>query len=166
MNADPGTYALVLRSDAAARIRVGRLGELDARRGYYVYVGSAFGPGGLAGRLAHHQRPPTRPHWHIDYLRTHAPLIEIWFTNDAHPREHKWADLIGSARGATIPLPGFGSSDCTCRSHLFHFAQRPSVSAFRRRVRGTRGDRRLGDDAAIRHLSAVSCWPAGRVDVG
>ena len=139
MDARPGTYALILRCESAARVRIGRLGVLAATRGYYIYIGSAFGPGGLAPRLAHHQRTPTRPHWHIDYLRTHARLIEIWFTQDAQPREHLWADLIGAARGATIPLPGFGCSDCRCRSHLFHFARRPSLAAFRRQLRAIRG---------------------------
>ena len=147
VDARPGTYALLLRSDSAARVRIGRLGMLTATRGYYVYIGSAFGPGGLAARLAHHQRPLRRPHWHIDYLRPHARLIEIWFTNDAQPREHLWADLIGAMRSATIPLPGFGCSDCRCRSHLLHFARCPSLAAFRRRLRAACGDHPVGDDA-------------------
>jgi Uri superfamily endonuclease len=155
MNAHPGTYALVLESDVAAQVSIGRLGELHAAPGYYVYVGSAFGPGGLAGRLAHHQRSPTRPHWHIDYLRSHARLIGIWFTNDPQPREHLWADVFACAKGATIPLPGFGCSDCRCRSHLFHFARRPSLAAFRRRLRAACGDHVVGDDA--RSLAGGIC---------
>jgi Uri superfamily endonuclease len=131
MASRPGTYALILCSDSAARVRIGRLGVLAATRRYYVYMGSAFGPGGLAARLAHHRRPPTRPHWHIDHLRPHARLVEIWFTNDAQPREHLWADLIGAMRSVTIPLPGFGCSDCRCYSHLFHFQRRPSFRSFR-----------------------------------
>lgn len=51
VDARPGTYALILRSDSAARVRIGHLGVLAATRGYYVYIGSAFGPGGLAARL-------------------------------------------------------------------------------------------------------------------
>jgi Uri superfamily endonuclease len=140
MDARPGTYALILRSDSAARVRIGRLGELAARRGYYIYIGSAFGPGGLAARLAHHQRPPRWPHWHIDHLRTHTRLMEIWFTHDARPREHFWADLIGAARGATISLPGFGSSDCQCSSHLFHFQRRPSFRSFRGKLHAACGN--------------------------
>jgi Uri superfamily endonuclease len=140
MDARPGTYALILRSDSAVRVRIGRLGVLAATRGYYVYIGSAFGPGGLAARLAHHQRPPRRPHWHIDYLRLHARLIEIWFTHDAQPREHLWADLIGAMRSAMIPLPGFGCSDCRCPSHLFHFARRPSFRSFHGKLHAACGN--------------------------
>jgi len=36
----PGTYALLIASVTDAVIRVGRLGNLRLRPGYYVYVGS------------------------------------------------------------------------------------------------------------------------------
>ena len=44
----PGTYVLVLRFSKRLEISVGRLGVLSAQAGYYVYVGSALGPNGLA----------------------------------------------------------------------------------------------------------------------
>ena len=43
--AAPGTYLLVLRADAPARVSVGSLGELEVGSGYYLYAGSALGPG-------------------------------------------------------------------------------------------------------------------------
>ena len=69
MDARPGTYALLLRARSGGRIQIGRCGSLAVRPGWYVYVGSAFGPGGLRARLRHHCRLAERPHWHIDYLR-------------------------------------------------------------------------------------------------
>jgi len=48
----PGTYALILSCASNARIQVGRLGTMRLQRGYYVYLGSALGPGGLRARIA------------------------------------------------------------------------------------------------------------------
>ena len=70
----PGTYALILSCTSNARIQIGRLGTMQLQRGYYVYLGSALGPGGLRARIAHHQKLSPRPHWHIDYLRAHTPV--------------------------------------------------------------------------------------------
>ena len=44
---DPGTYVLVLRSDKNQTVQVGRWGLLNIHPGYYLYVGSAFGAGGV-----------------------------------------------------------------------------------------------------------------------
>jgi hypothetical protein len=70
--ARPGTYVLVLSSRSTDLIQIGRLGALQLQLGFYVYVGSALGPVGVRGRLAHHLKPSRRPHWHIDYLRAHT----------------------------------------------------------------------------------------------
>ncbi len=130
----PGTYVLVLEVREPARIRAGRLGDLEVRPGWYLYIGSAFGPGGVAARCNHHRRITTRPHWHIDYLRAVCELREIWFSCDSAKREHTWCSLVGEETGATRPFPGFGASDCDCGSHLFRFPKPPSFQRFRRRV--------------------------------
>ena len=49
-----GTYALLLRLDAAVQLAVGRLGDFTFPEGDYVYVGSARGPGGLRARVRRH----------------------------------------------------------------------------------------------------------------
>jgi Uri superfamily endonuclease len=128
-----GTYVLILRLSARRVIQVGKLGANDFPTGYYLYVGSAFGPGGLAARLGRHLKPDqeTKPvHWHIDYLRRWAPIVAIWFGEQQVRREHDWATLIGQLPGSDCPAPRFGASDCRCRSHLFHFAQLPAVERF------------------------------------
>ncbi len=121
----PGTYALILFCASNARIQIGRLGIMQLQRGYYVYLGSALGPGGLRARIAHHQKLSTRPHWHIDYLRAHTRLHSVWLNYDGRRREHEWARATQKLNGATIPLPGFGASDCSCLSHVYFFKGRP-----------------------------------------
>ena len=127
----PGTYALVLSCTSNARIRVGRLGMMQLQRGYYVYVGSALGPGGLRARIAHHQKLAPRPHWHIDYLRAHTRLHSMWLNYDGTRLEHEWARAVQKVEGARIPLPGFGSLDCGCPSHLYCFKRCPVQTSFR-----------------------------------
>ncbi|MHC4079743.1 MAG: GIY-YIG nuclease family protein [Planctomycetota bacterium] len=130
----PGTYALLLHCRRPARLRVGRLGVLRTLPGFYVYVGSALGPGGVEARVRRHERPSARPHWHIDYLRARADLVEVWHSYDARRREHQWASIVPELQGASMPLRGFGSSDCGCASHLFFFERRPLVRGFRGRL--------------------------------
>ncbi len=131
----PGTYALLLRCRRPARVVVGRLAVLRARAGFYLYVGSALGPGGVGARVRHHARRAARPRWHIDELRARTRLVEVWHAHDARRREHAWATIAARLPGASVPLAGFGSSDCRCAAHLFFFETRPSVAAFRRRLR-------------------------------
>jgi len=125
VESSPGTYALILRSPTEGVIRIGRLGNMQIKPGWYVYVGSAFGPGGVRARLAHHIRPVQRPHWHIDYLKTLAVVEEVWFVYGQTSQEHAWSECFAGMRGASLPMAGFGSSDCHCESHLFYFKKRP-----------------------------------------
>ena len=118
-------------------VRVGRLCSIELEPGFFMYVGSAFGPGGLGARVRHHRQIAANPHWHIDYLRARCDLVEVWFTADLARREHSWAKAVGRMPGASIPLPGFGSSDCECDTHLFRFEAMPSIRAFRQRTRTT-----------------------------
>ncbi len=131
-----GTYALLLHARQAAHIRVGRLGRLKIVPGWYVYVGSALGPGGLAARLNHHRKKARRPRWHIDYLRRRAEITAVFCAPEPVRREHQWAEALKSAPGASMPLPGFGSSDCRCTGHLFFFPRKPALRALARQFRG------------------------------
>lgn len=109
-----GTYVLILRLEKFARVRIGRLGVAEFDCGFYAYVGSAFGPDGLAGRIGRHLKAQKPCHWHIDYLRRRCQLIDIWYTVSPVHREHDWARALAETQGASIPIPGFGSSDCHC----------------------------------------------------
>jgi Uri superfamily endonuclease len=132
MTTEPGTYALMLTCQKPGTVRIGRLGDLALQPGVYIYVGSAFGMGGLSARIGHHRRISARPHWHVDHLRVACDLSEVWFTTTAGCREHSWAKALARLPGATVPMPGFGSSDCACETHLFWFNRLPSIRTFRR----------------------------------
>ncbi|MFZ5571809.1 MAG: GIY-YIG nuclease family protein [Thermodesulfobacteriota bacterium] len=121
-----GTYILILQLENDQRIRIGRLGRFEFQKGWYAYVGSAFGPGGLTARIGHHLKKAVKPHWHIDYLRKSTEIREVWVCEQER-WEHTIAGLLLKLEGASVPAPGFGSSDCRCQSHLVHFREYPDV---------------------------------------
>jgi len=120
-----GTYLLLLRLERDAEIAVGRLGSFVFPNGWYAYVGSALGPGGLSARLARHQRQNKRMHWHIDHLLARGTLVSIWQVKCPDRLECTWATAIRQLDDTRIPVTGFGSSDCHCPSHLFHWPDQP-----------------------------------------
>jgi len=128
-----GTYALILRQKRGATIKIGKFGTFDFKRGWYVYIGSAFGPGGLCARTGRHLKRDKTRRWHIDYLTATLHLSRIWLTICPQKQECHWADLISAMGGKTL-IPGFGASDCSCSAHLFFFQQFPSLSVFRRQT--------------------------------
>lgn len=128
--AERGTYALILEAGVNKSIKVGKLGKLDIEPGFYIYIGSAFGPGGLKARLRHHLKPATKPHWHIDYLRRFARVIEIWYTDDGRRREQDWVVNVEKLPATLMVHPGFGASDSRNISHLFSTRKRPDFNAF------------------------------------
>ena len=125
---DTGTYALTYVCRTTRSIRVGKLGKLKLQPGYYLYVGSAFGPGGIRARIRHHLGESLSPHWHIDYLKPHCDLRELWVTYSNTKRERTWASTLSKSNDVSIPLVGFGASDTSAVSHLFFFEAQPQVS--------------------------------------
>jgi Uri superfamily endonuclease len=125
-----GTYILVLYVGRKAEIKIGRLGDFNLASGYYLYAGSARGPGGLKARLRHHLRERKQLRWHIDYLLRAARVVEIWKVFSPRKLECLWAQTLLKMAGAKIPISGFGSSDCDCPTHLIYFASLPSFSTF------------------------------------
>jgi Uri superfamily endonuclease len=133
---------LLLKLDRQKRITIGKLGTFDFPAGYYLYVGSALGPGGLRARLARHRRgsqrssqPSSRPagkklHWHIDYLLQRAQLIEVWSVASEERLECRWSEVARELSGAQVPVRGFGSSDCRCPAHLIYFSACPHREQF------------------------------------
>ncbi|MEW6578795.1 MAG: GIY-YIG nuclease family protein [Chloroflexota bacterium] len=114
----PGTYALVLRLDRPLVLAAGRLAPAALRPGLFVYVGSGRGPGGLRGRVGRHLRADKKTHWHIDALTALAPVMRVWLVESAERRECLWAQAIRALPGVTVPIAGFGASDCACGAHL------------------------------------------------
>ncbi|WP_316365726.1 GIY-YIG nuclease family protein [Candidatus Thiodiazotropha sp. CDECU1] len=127
MKTESGTYAILLRTDENSAVEIGRWGVLHVRPGYYLYVGSAFGPGGVRGRVSRHCRESKSKHWHIDYLREMAIIESVWYSHSQTRLEHRWAKALAKWSKAES-LPGFGCSDCNCDSHLFYFRQAPTLA--------------------------------------
>ena len=122
-----GVYVLLIRMYECS-IQVGVLGTVPFIRGWYAYVGSAFGTGGFARVKRHIRSDKTKSanvHWHIDYLLTSpfGSLERVYCLKT----EKKIECMVAAAIGGSGIL-GFGSSDCSCISHLFHFSTDPSDS--------------------------------------
>ena len=126
-----GSYALLVELAETREMRVGGLGQLRFDSPFYLYLGSAFGPGGLAARLRHHLSQTATPRWHIDYLRSIAEIKSIWTTRDTRRMECAWCAAASRMRGAFL-VPGFGSSDCGCSSHLVALTREPRPGGLRR----------------------------------
>ena len=116
----PGTYTLVLRLEYPESIEIGRLGIFEFPAGWYVYVGSAHGSGGLAARIGRHLRDSKVSHWHIDHLRPQDRATEVWYTLGLQKWECEWATAFTQSPGSRIPASRFGASDCACPAHLVY----------------------------------------------
>ena len=110
---------LVLKNKHPRTFEIGKSGSISTEPGYYVYIGSAMGPGGIAARLAHHRKISRRPHWHIDYLRANTTFHEAWALASVDKKECAWAAVFAGSVQAVVPMQGFGSSDCHCATHLY-----------------------------------------------
>jgi Uri superfamily endonuclease len=130
-----GTYVLVFYSALKKQIQIGKLGKFLFSPGFYLYIGSAFGAGGLRARIRCHLRKSKKTHWHIDYLRSEIDIFEVWFSIQGKKQECYWVSLFESMRGITCPVPKLGSSDCSCRSHLFYCSQKPNFLSFQSHIR-------------------------------
>lgn len=130
LQARPGTYILWLVLAETRTLQIGALGRASLAPGNYAYVGSALGPGGVRARLGRHLRADKRPRWHIDYLRAVCVPGVAWVCYDDFRREHLWAGVLSALNGSEIPLTGFGSSDCDCKSHLVAFRHLPRLAEF------------------------------------
>ena len=113
-----GAYVLMVYLDRKLSV-VLRNGALcgTLTRGIYLYAGNANGPGGLKARLSRHFGKAKKPHWHVDHVTVKAAQISALVFPDADE-----CDLIArllDTGQVTVPVPGFGSSDCrVCPSHF------------------------------------------------
>lgn len=116
---DKGTYILVMKLNKPVGIAVGKLGRFIFPAGRYLYFGSAMN--GLHARISRHLRKDKKLHWHIDYLLRKAMIIDVWYVESEERLECDLCQEAMKFPGATIPVKGFGSSDCKCESHLLYF---------------------------------------------
>ncbi|MDR0589455.1 MAG: DNA/RNA nuclease SfsA [Spirochaetaceae bacterium] len=117
-----GNYLILLRIPQSPEIITGSLGSRLYAPGWYVYAGSA--QKSLSLRINRHLRKIRKQkHWHLDYLTPYAETIKalpiLSYRNLECFLAKALADLGGKA------IPGFGCSDCRCKSHLYYFTDPP-----------------------------------------
>ena len=112
------TYCLIIKLHNDSRIKIGKLGKMDFKKGYYVYVGSALNS--IDGRIRRHLSNEKKLFWHVDYLlnSSNAVITEVILERSPEKWECNVAMEI-SNKGQ--PVAKFGCSDCKCNSHLFYF---------------------------------------------
>lgn len=118
---DRGNYLLLLKLPTLQNIEIGKLGKVQFREGYYLYAGSA--QKNLVQRLERHRRERKNLFWHIDYLRAQAEFHWALPIRTGDDLECELASALKKIAGWQVP--GFGSSDCSCDSHLFGMSKDP-----------------------------------------
>ena len=115
-----GCYCLIIYVRKYSKIKIGKLGYLEFRRGIYVYIGSAMNS--LESRLNRHLRNDKKLHWHVDYLLKHenTKILKIIYNTDKKVE----CDISQYISGKTTSIRDFGCSDCECESHLYYFKNR------------------------------------------
>ncbi len=116
---DKGIYVLILGLHNDTRITVGKLGEFKFKAGFYAYAGSALGAGGFKRVTRHFNVACGRNHkrkWHIDHLLPYSEAICAVLLPTDEDLECTIAEELAKK---LKEIPGFGCTDCSCRSHLF-----------------------------------------------
>ena len=113
-----GCYCLTIHLKNAKKIKVGKLGNINFKKGYYVYVGSAMNS--LESRLKRHLSEDKKLHWHIDYLLKKAEITCIIYNENKKVE----CELSQFLKTKTDGVKNFGCSDCECESHLYYFKNR------------------------------------------
>ena len=119
---EPGAYVLFVELGRRLDLSGTALGPVGLAPGRYAYCGSARGPGGLGGRLRRHLRWGKALRWHVDHLTVAGRISALGLAPGGC--ECALVEGLAGQPGVTVPLAGFGSSDCTrCAAHLLRFEQ-------------------------------------------
>ena len=111
-----GIYALLIKMERR-KIKIGALGNMEFKSGYYVYIGSA--QRNMGKRIERHFRREKKLKWHIDYLLEYGEIIDFITVNLGKEWEEKIAKKLEKEFEF---IPKFGSSDSHAKSHLFYCA--------------------------------------------
>lgn len=112
-----GCYCLIINLNEEKTIRIGKkLGKIEFKSGYYVYVGSAMNS--LIARIERHLSNEKKMHWHVDYLLKRAEITEVIYTESERKVECELSQYISDKSEG---IEDFGCSDCECESHLYYF---------------------------------------------
>jgi len=121
-----GSYVLIMKLKEDSNMRIGKLGFIDFPKGYYSYVGSALGDTvNLENRIGRHKKlnreKEGKLQWHIDYflVNPNTSIIKTVTIKNEKRIECEISKILKNA--AKRSIPGFGSSDCDCKSHFHYF---------------------------------------------
>ncbi|MEO0102860.1 MAG: GIY-YIG nuclease family protein [candidate division WOR-3 bacterium] len=120
-----GSYLLLLKNDKEQIIKVGALGKINFRPGYYLYVGSALN--NLEKRIKRHKRKRKKKFWHIDYLTTKFQFLGA---KGFPPAKKNECQIASRLKKNFFSIKNFGASDCSCPSHLFYFPNPLPIKKF------------------------------------
>ncbi len=110
-----GLYVLKINLPESTTLKVGSKGNYFFPAGTYVYIGSA--KNNLNARIKRHKSKIKKLHWHIDYFLQCSEIINV---KKFETPDFSECDLAQKyEEKGTIIMPGFGSSDCNCKTHLF-----------------------------------------------
>lgn len=117
---------LILENEEVCDIRVGDLGVLKFDRGFYAYIGSMFGSGGLEARIRRYFFGG-RKHWHIDYILEHMKIVNVFVLP-----EKDYESLVANVAVKRFNyVKGFGCSDKKNDiSHLLYFREKGELRTF------------------------------------
>lgn len=121
---EKGVYCLIFENRDCV-IEVGKKGQFSFSEGFHIYTGSALGSGGMK-RVKRHidlsSKKDKNPRWHVDYLHLNSSFELVWAVcaSTSERLECGLARMIGGDS-----VPGFGCTDCSCRSHLFYRKKDP-----------------------------------------
>jgi len=118
-----GSYVLLVELERDKEIQIGKLGNINFKNGFYVYIGSALN--GLEKRINRHLRNNKKNHWHVDYLLKYGKIIDIFYNESDIKEECNFAKKFEEK---LIPILDFGCSDCKCKSHLFYGSKNEIIS--------------------------------------
>jgi Uri superfamily endonuclease len=120
---DSGAYILHLKLAQCLKLKAGRRDKICLPPGIYLYIGSA--KRGISARVARHRRlaetKSGRAHWHVDYLLLH-PAAELTRVECYENQEEcHLSNQVAHRRNITVPIPGFGATDCRsrCAAHFY-----------------------------------------------
>ncbi len=120
---EAGIYNLIIKHSKNKEIQIGRLGTFLFPKGFYIYTGSA--QNGFEKRINRHLSSNKKLHWHIDYLLSYAKVAKVLRYAGLKKDECKLNHLIAKSSGSAPVVDKFGSSDCNCVTHLYHFKSFP-----------------------------------------
>lgn len=123
-----GVYTLIIRNRQDQSLQIGKLGKFLFPKGVYAYIGSALGRSAtsLEYRLPRHLSKTKSIFWHIDFflIAESVEILTIFYAVTSEKKECQLASAISQIKNAQIIIDRFGSSDCTCKSHLSYFSMR------------------------------------------